>query len=68
MIEIIYSIIGFRIIKPKCIDAKIVVILLTYIPYIFSGFRIKWIDLYAVSLKIIGLCGSALCPDQQPAL
>ena len=63
--KVINTVIRLRIIQPEGINSVVVVILLAYFPYIFSCFGIEGIDLHAIPLIVVGLCSTALCPDQQ---
>ena len=55
MIEIVNTVIRLGVIQPESIDAVIVVVLLAYVPDIFSCLRIEHVDLNAVTLEIVCL-------------
>lgn len=62
MIEIVNTVIRLGVIQPESIDAVIVVVLLAYVPDIFSCLRIEHVDLNAVTLEIVCLLFRADCP------
>jgi len=68
MVEIVYTVIRLGVVKPECVDAKIIIIFLADFPYIFSCFRIKYIDLNTVTLIVISLCCTALSTDQKATI
>ena len=68
MVEIVYTVIRLGVVKPECVDAKIIIIFLADFPYIFSCFRIKYIDLNTVTLIVVSLCCTALSADQKTAI
>ena len=61
MIEIVNTVIRLGVIQPESIDAVIVVVLLAYVPDIFSCLRIEPVDLNAVTLEIVCLLFRADC-------
>ena len=68
MVEIVYTVIRLGVVKPECVDAKIIIIFLADFPYIFSCFRIKYINLNTVTLIVVSLCCTALSADQKTAI